>query len=401
MFRFIFSWFSLVLAQSNFEFNRDVDSTNFFTTGVGSHPINDEEIIMRDILDSGITVPYYAQRRVDDMILKCYNVIPGIRKEKDSVILDLTDPTVEREFQRFVDEVDLKARLLLPPGVSLPTHTYPMFKVLRRLIEERNLKIKAVKGEVTGPLSEAYSIIVHPIGKRLLHVEYFFNSLVNFAAELCNTLASKLGRFAHVVTGSSENAIFFVDEPLFPLVFDELGLEKTRDALEKVIKKIPVKSGIHLCSDPVSSLDFLLKLPVNYINFDCRNYKETIRLADISLLREFIEHGNGFALGLIPNTPEELVGRENGEILSDRDLDLIQYVPSVSNIVDDIEYVLEQVKEKEIDVQQFLKQSLLTPQCGFKSFTIPTPEEGERVVKELLTIQEKAATIIRNRYKVH
>lgn len=355
---------------------------------------------MLDILESGITIPYYAQRRMDDMIHKCYNVIPGIKKERDSVILDLTEATVEHRFKEFINDVQMKKHLLSPPGIDLPRHTYPMFKIFHKYAKERGIAIKAIKGEVGGPLTEAYSVKVHPSGMKILDVEYFFNILVDFAAELCYTLAAKLGRFAYKVTGSSENAIFFIDEPLFPLVFDQIGPKTTFDVLNKVLDKIPVKSGIHICSDPISSLDFLLKLPVTYINYDCRKFKETLRLADNALLQQYLDRGSGFALGITPNTPEELLGPENEHRLGEKNLDFTKFLPNVSDIVADIEFVLDQVREKEIDVVQFLRQSLLTPQCGFMSFTLPTPEEGERIVKELLTIQEKSATFIRKKYRI-
>ena len=59
------------------------------------------------------------------------------------------------------------------------------------------------------------------------------------------------------------------------------------------------------------------------------------------------------------------------------------------------------VSKKDIPIRKLLSNSVLTPACGFRSFNIPSPEEGERIVKGLLETQEQAAQKLRKIYHLN
>ena len=129
-----------------------------------------------------------------------------------------------------------------------------------------------------------------------------------------------------------------------------------------------------------------------------KNYPKTIQFLDEEKLYNFLERGGGFALGLTQNTPESLVGEDNIEKLQRNELQIKDFLPSVNSLIREFEEILNDFTNKGLDTKLVVKNLILTPQCGFQSFTIPSPERGEQIVKELLLIQEKTARKIQKKY---
>ncbi|MHA1631853.1 MAG: hypothetical protein ACTSXC_03465 [Candidatus Freyarchaeota archaeon] len=333
------------------------------------------------------------------MIYQFHNVIPGLLLKKGATFLDLTSVEKARELQRFKGELKLKSMHLAPSGMAVERRFIEGLHVLKEALEETNLDVWGVKGELTGPITEAYSVTILPGRKKAIYDEEIFDIILKTTCEVASWLSSEIMKITRRTAGKDALAILFIDEPLLPLVLKEYEFEKVNEALKRTLARIKCRKGVHVCDEPVAVIDMLIDLEVDYFSFDMLKYPKTLEMADKSKIREHVENGRGFAFGVMPNTPEALFGEDAIYNVQKGMLTPEEFLPSPQEIVEKIELGLKKMMEK-VDVKSLIENSLITPQCGFKSFTIPSPEKGEQIVRQLLGIQEEAAKKIREKYQI-
>ncbi|MEM1885554.1 MAG: hypothetical protein QXZ24_08105, partial [Candidatus Jordarchaeales archaeon] len=103
------------------------------------------------------------------MIYQFHNVIPGLLLEGGNVFLDLSTIEKVKNFNNYKGELRLKDMHLLPSGMFLKREFIEGLHVLQEELEVSKPNIWGVKGEITGPMTEAYSITVIPKRSKAIH----------------------------------------------------------------------------------------------------------------------------------------------------------------------------------------------------------------------------------------
>lgn len=380
---------------------RDFLPFNLGTTGIGSHPINDAEKIISDIFESGITYPYIPQLSTDEMTFQFHRSFPGLSIQNGVTVLDLNTPNFNESLREFKNLIEFKSLLFQPHGIAPEAKVLEPISIFSELLHRASNQPAGMKCQMVGPITEASSIKIHPGNAKLIQNSELFDLLINFSMELAYWLSIYLLSIASSHQIPRSNVILFIDEPLYPLAIEnDLSPADAMDRIVRVLQFIQCKKGIHICDNPLSVLDLILKYPLDLFSFDAIRYPLSLKNTDQETLYNYIMRGGGFAFGLTPNTPETLFGVENLPAIMTGDLNPTDFLPSPDDLIRTLEANIRPLEQKGIPIQQLLAQSLISPACGFRNFNIPTPDAGELIVKQLLQIQEQAAQKLRETYEL-
>jgi len=374
---------------------------NLGTTGIGSHPIDDPKKIIRDILDSKITYPYVPQLSTDEMIFQFHNKFPGLSIRKGIAVLDVNFPNFEERLRELKGELGLKSLLFKPHGEEIFPEFYEALFLFSEMLNHSVPSWNGIKCQMTGPITEAASIKIHPGNTKVIQNPELLDLIVKLSAEIAHWLSAFLIKTASLNKIRSSNVVLFIDEPLFPLsVENEIPYDEALEKISNVLQLIQCKKGIHICDNPISVIDMILKYPIDLFSYDANKYFNVLKNTNGDILYEYVERGGGFAFGITPNTPESLFGVENIPGIINHELNPEDFIPTCDELILILQKNIHPLAKKSIPIQKLLAQSLLTPACGFRNFNIPNPDEGERIVKRLLQIQEEAARKLRKTYEL-
>jgi len=349
------------------------------------------EQVFHDLVDSEISLLYFPQLKKENVIYSYYCMIPGLKFQMGNLFLNLSQFGIEKDLKAFRNDLQMRKSLLKKRSFNVDDFTLIGLNYMHHYLEKYQPKISGIKGQIMGPLSEAFTVKLEPVRKKAIDIPEFLELFIQTAEEVAFSIDSIIGHLNQEFVGNQNNSIIFIDEPSLSIVLKELNMKTASNYLSRVLNCISGKRGLHVCDNLIGISEFVLDLPLEYINFDVRTYPRTIEFLDDDKVIKFLEKGGGFALGLVPNTPESLVGEENIEKIQKNQLKMKDFLPTVDSLIKEFEQVIQQFNDKGIKNEQVLENLILTPQCGFRSFDIPTPVEGEQIAKELLNIQEKTA----------
>ena len=246
-----------------------------------------------------------------------------------------------------------------------------------------NLSPRAVKGQVTGPISWGLAVSevirkpAHPVqigvkgdAVSTLRPVLYDDVLGDAVAKL---LKLKAGWQERVLKKLSRNTIIFLDEPYmtsYGSAYISLSRERVISLLDEVFGGISGLKGIHCCGNTDWSV--LLATQVNILNFDAYNFAESLSLYPKEVKR-FLDRGGAIAWGIVPNQTETL-GKE-----------------TVASLKDRLEEAMSPFTRHGVPFKQLIEQGLLTPSCTL----MPLGEEGAGQALEMLTGLSAA---IRKRY---
>ena len=284
---------------------------NLGTTGIGSHPISNPNKIISDIFESQITHPYIPQLSTDEMILQFHHKFPALENIKGSTVLNLNKPDFEEKIKDFKETLKFKSLLLHPHGEDISPKFFNALYLFSELLNDSPKDFKGIKCQITGPITEAASIKIRPGNTKLIKNRELFELIVDLSAEVAHWLSSYLLKIADSNNIPKSGVILFIDEPLFPnAVENEITYEEALNLISKVLQLIQCKSGIHICDNPITIIDTILKYPIDLFSYDAIRYPDSLKNTNIDILSKYIENGGGFAFGVTPNTPETLFGVE-------------------------------------------------------------------------------------------
>jgi len=230
---------------------------------------------------------------------------------------------------------------------------------------DKGTALKAVKGQVTGPISFGITIKDED-GKGII----FNDTLADAAAKLLKLKASwQESKLASL----NKNTIIFIDEPAmaaYGSAYLPLGKEKAVSLLEEVFSGISGIKGAHCCGNTDWSI--LLSTSAQVLAFDAYNYADSLTIYPDEV-KSFIDKGNAIAWGIVP-TDEKQIADETASSLKDR-----------------LEETMAFFSRKGIDFNQLIRQGLLTPSCGI---TFASEDAAERALEILTELSEK----MRRRY---
>ena len=227
---------------------------------------------------------------------------------------------------------------------------------LYQFLTRTDLKVRAVKGQVTGPVSFGMTVADNT-GRAIAYDEV----LADAAAKLLKLKASWMERELQAI---SKKTIIFVDEPYLHSIgsaFFALSKEKVVALLEEVFSGIHGLKGVHCCGNTDWSI--LLGTSLDILNFDAYDYAQSFALYPQEV-KKFLNRGGVVAWGIVPNETEALE-KESVSSLSDRLGEAM--APFTRNGIG-------------IPFKQVVAQSLLTPQCSLAGLSI----EGAGRALELL-----------------
>jgi len=268
--------------------------------------------------------------------------------------LDLTKPLEEFYTAHLENDVD---KYPISPDHAAGLHTF---------LNLENLSPRAVKGQVTGPVT--WGLTVTDEERRAIIYDDILGDVV---AKLLRLKASwQEKRLSRI----SKNTIIFVDEP-YMAAFGSVGFllskEKITSLLEEVFSGISGLKGVHCCGNTDWSI--LLATSVDILSFDTYNYARSLSLYPAET-KKFLDRGGAIAWGIIPNDEASLAKE------------------SVSSLQDRLEEAMAPFTRQGIPFKQLITQGLLTPSCGLAS--LATEEIAAKVLELLAELSIK----VRKRY---
>lgn len=207
----------------------------------------------------------------------------------------------------------------------------------------KNLKPKAVKGHISGPVSLALGLLDQDKKPLIYHEEYM---------DVINQLIIKKSQWQiEKLKQINDNVIYFLDEPYLSsigsgmLSLDKGQIKNHIASVAEKIKEFGALTGLHCCGD--TDWSFIMDLGIDIISFDAYNSGESL-LQHTDALREFIMRGGIFAWGIVPSNKEfETITVEG----------LIQKMYKYFTIL----------IEKGFNIKDVLRNSFITPSCGMGS----------------------------------
>ncbi len=230
---------------------------------------------------------------------------------------------------------------------------------------DKGSALKAVKGQVTGPISFGITIKDED-GKGII----FNDILADAAAKL---LKLKAAWQEAELSKLNKNTIIFVDDPAmaaYGSAYLPLSKGKAIALLEEVFSGIRGIKGAHCCGNTDWSI--LMATSVQVLAFDAYNYSDSLTIYPDEV-KSFIDRGNAIAWGIVP-TDEKLIADETAYSLKDR-----------------LEETMAFFTRKGIDFNKLVRQGLLTPSCGI---TFASEDAAEHAFETLV----KLSDIIRKRH---
>ena len=294
----------------------------------------------------------------ENMYVQFSQGFPGVVVKEDSIYVDrsqdLNKPLEQLYAAYLENDVD---KYPVSPEYAAGLYNF---------LDLKNLSPRAVKGQVTGPIT--WGLTVTDDTKRaILYDDVLGDAVPRFLRLKAAWQEKKLKEVC-------PNTIIFIDEP-YMAAYGSIGFllpkEKITNLLEEVFSGISGLKGIHCCGNTDWSI--LLDTSVDIISFDAYNYAQSLSLYPAEV-KKFLERKGAIAWGIVPNDEESLAKE------------------SVASLKDRLEEAMVPFTRDGVHFQQLIEQGLLTPSCGLAS--LATKEASARAL-ELTT--ELSATI-RKRY---
>jgi methionine synthase II (cobalamin-independent) len=225
---------------------------------------------------------------------------------------------------------------------------------LYQLLKYQNLSVKAVKGQITGPVSWGMTV-----GDNNGRAIAYDDVLGDASAKLLKLRAAWMEKELRKI---STNTIIFVDEPYLHSIgsaFFALNKEKVVGLIEEVLSGINGLKGIHCCGNTDWSI--ILGTSIDILGFDTYNYSQSLVLYPEEV-KCFIDRGGIIAWGIVPN--------QGGTLEKE----------SLSSLEDRLEDVISQFTRKGFNIpfKKLIKQSMISPSCGLDGLS---NEEADRALE--------------------
>lgn len=303
---------------------------NFATTLIGSLPYESASEAVDRILGGDVDCPAWPQLPArgycESMYLQTGGHLPGLVVEGDKVSVNLDDYDPTDAYMAILGEdVDY----FFPEE----EHHAGFYEFVGRDLSG----FKAIKGQVTGPISEGLQV-QDLTGRPVIYDESYgeiVRKTVNMAARW---QARRLGEL-------NGDVIMFFDEPSISLLgtpFASISDEEAVAWINDSMEGLDCIKAIHCCGNTNWSL--VLSTNIDVLNFDAYVYGKNLVLYPEEI-SAFLERGGAIAWGIVPNS--DLVEGETPASLADR-----------------MESFIEDLASKGVDRDLLAKRSLLSPQCG-------------------------------------
>ncbi len=325
---------------------RDAFKPEFLPIKVGSLPHIDPEEACNLILTHLPEVSAWPQlpKRtfLENMYVQFSEGFPGIVLERERIYVDRAQD-LSAELQRLYLaylENDLEMYAVSPAyAAGLAQWSRGEFKSCR-----------AVKGQVTGPISWGLSVVDEE-GRPVLYDEVLADAVAKHLRLKAAWQEREL-RQLHATT------MIFLDEPYmtsFGSAYVAVTREQAIALIEEVLDGLEGLKGVHCCGNTDWSL--ILATSIDILSFDTYDYAESLSLYPAEV-ESFLRRGGIIVWGIVPREGEKLA-RE-----------------TTASLVERLHQAMELLVRKGISFDDLLAASLVSPVCGLGSISLDWAERA-------------------------
>lgn len=326
----------------------------FFPTGVGSLPHIDPDRAVGLVLSRFPDVPFWPQlpRRtfLENMYVQYAAGLPASGIECGKL-------TVEGG-ERMMAEAEGFYETYLAEDASPFAIPPERAAGLDRLLAAGGGPFRAVKGQVTGPVS--FGLMVTDRGRKPLFYDPVGRDVL--VKHLLRVAQWQVGRLKRL----SPNVILVLDEPYLASVGSailSLSRDEVVSALDEIFDGLPdALCGVHCCAN--TDWGLVLSTHARYLSFDAYGYADSLLLYPAEV-KAFLSRGGKIAFGIVPTSAEALAGETPGS-LADR--------------MDDL---LAKLEGKGVPRPEAIRAAFVTPACGLGTLSEEDAERALALTAEL------------------
>ena len=211
---------------------------------------------------------------------------------------------------------------------------------------------RAVKGQVTGPVSWGLTVVDQDL-RPVLYDEVLADAVGKHLRLKAMWQERELRRLC-------PRTIMVLDEPYmasFGSAYVALAREQVVALMKEVLGGLQGLTGIHCCGNTDWSV--VLSVPLDVLSFDTYEYAESLSLYATEV-KDFLARGGAIAWGIVPRDSDKLA------------------VETPQSLVRKLLEAMNLLVEKGIALDTLLAASLISPCCGLGSVSV---EDSERVLE--------------------
>ncbi len=337
---------------------------NFSATAIGSFPHRDVDAACDLVLKTLTEIPCWPQLPERDMREEmCVQYTEGLPflkliPEENKIFIDMPEEDtseLENFYTKFLSEDATYFPISEECSVGFPN-------IISRLQKEWPNTIRAIKGQIVGPITLAGTLK----GKDeipILHNSTLFDTVVKLLAMKACWQIERYSAF-------DVPKIIFLDEPYlssYGSAFASLKKEQIVGSLNEIFESIHQRNalaGIHCCGN--TDWPMLMETRVDILNFDAFGYMDMLLIYKQEI-ETFLKRGGYLAWGIVPTT------------------DSINEV-TANGLFDTLESGVDQLINSGIEKRLIIDQSLITPSCGTGSLSIDEAEKSMNMTHDLSMI---------------
>ncbi len=327
---------------------------SFSTTGIGSLPHIDAVEACKIIMDS-VDIPFWPQlphRSFLELMVPQYSEgFPFVRIDGESIHIEQTEESAKLAFYEAIAN-----KTGFPVSREYAAGLYAFTDMLK----QRNQKLDAVKGHITGPLT--FTLSLADKQKRPI---YFDEELRELALEL---LKGKVSWQIDVLKPYADKVLIFVDEPILSALGTSTYIGVNTAEASRLLQEIVIQikrsggiAGIHCCGK--ADWPLILSTGIDIFNFDSYFYWDTLSIYPEEI-KAFIDNDCYIAWGVVPTT--DAIKGANSQGLNEK-----------------LEQGLTSLEKIGIPKERLRQHALITPSCGTGSLEIEDALKVFSLLKDL------------------
>jgi len=314
---------------------------SFSTTGIGSLPYSDPLEACK-VIFSSVEIPFWPQlphkNFLELMVPQYSEGFPFVKIEGEHIHVEKAN---EQAAASFYEAIDKKEGFPISQEYAAGLYTFI------DILKGKKQKLRAVKGQITGPLT--YTLSLTDNQKKPI---YFDEEMRELALEL---LKGKVSWQVDALRPYADRVVLFIDEPILSALGTStyIGVNSSEASrlLSEIVshtKSTGALAGIHCCSK--ADWPLVLSSKPDIFSFDAYYYWDSLCLYPDEITA-FINNGGFIAWGVVPTS------------------DAIRNV-TLQGLREQLERGLSSLEKIGLPGDKLRKQALLTPSCGTGSMTI-------------------------------
>lgn len=243
-----------------------------------------------------LDIPFWPQlpnvSLYEDMYVQTSENFPGIAIDFEKGRLIFNTARFEEELEDYFVKMEHQETYAL---------TIEYSKVFRKFLSKNLQSYKAIRGQITGPVSFGFKVLDENF-KPIIYNEEVKPILFDFIQKKANLQYQEL-------KAKNQNAFVWVDEPGLGYVFSGLSGYNDQQAKEdyyQFIQGVEGPKGLHLCADV--NLPYLLELGIEILSFDAFQIGFMPKQYTGSVA-EFLKKGGVISWGIVPTESSILSGQ--------------------------------------------------------------------------------------------